>query len=154
MTLYIYSILALLGLAMTITTSCNESQEVTESEDAQVEALYEEVMYIHDDVMPKMAAINHFQEEIKTLLANEEILKDDTKSTQLKSMLRDLNDAEKAMWDWMHNFSDRYGQANTKNDKLDYLAKEKEQITTVREVMLVSIKNAEDYFATKKESGL
>jgi hypothetical protein len=154
MKLYSIGIFAVLVLVMTMTTSCNESQEVTESEDAQVEALYEEVMFIHDDVMPKMAAINHFQEKIKAVLADEEILKDDEKTTLLKSLLRDLNDAEKAMWDWMHSFSDSYGQANTKNEKLDYLEKEKEVISAVRDVMLSSIENAEDYFASQNDTGI
>lgn len=154
MKLYIVSIILLLLLGIGMITSCIESQESTATEDAEVEVLYEEVMYIHDDVMPKMGAINQYQEEIKVLLADEEILKDDEKHTQLKTMLTDLNDAEKAMWDWMHNFSDLYGQANTKDEKLDYLSKEKEVISIVRDEMLTSIKNAEDFIASQNDAGL
>jgi hypothetical protein len=119
-----------------------QSENSGGAEDAEVENLYEEVMYIHDDVMPKISLIQELQGKIKTRQEAGEM--DAEQQTAHKDALLALNTAEQAMWDWMHAFSDNYGKTTTKEEKMAFLSEEKIAITDVRDKMLSSISQAEE----------
>jgi uncharacterized Zn finger protein (UPF0148 family) len=123
------------------------SQQSTELEASEV--LYNEVMEIHDDVMPKMSRIAQLQEELKEKLkANSE---SESNLENAKMLLSKLNEAEQAMWDWMHEFSDSYGQKLTEQEKMEYLEAEKIRITEVKDKMLNSISIAETAISNENE---
>ncbi len=133
--------------AATLFTACN-NQAVQKEQ--QVKDLYAEVMEIHDDVMPKMADIQSQKDKTNGFLldsawheAHPEYL------DQLRKNLIALSEAEDRMWDWMHNFSDRYGQLNDAGSQLLYLNEQKDSISTVRDVMLRSIEASANLLSQK-----
>lgn len=136
-----YKILYIFILGSIFTMAC-QSGKSNDAEDTEVENLYEEVMYIHDDVMPKISLIQELQGKIKA--RQEQGEPDTTMQTAYKDALLALNTAEQAMWDWMHAFSDNYGKATTKEEKMAFLHEEKITITDVRDKMLNSISQAEE----------
>lgn len=110
----------------------------------EVAELEEEVMYIHDDVMPKMSDIMKHKEKINALLSDSSWHETNQEYVNnLRRTLDKLNVAEKEMWNWMHNYSDVFGQLQSDQQKTDFLLKEKEKISEVRVLMLESIEQAE-----------
>jgi hypothetical protein len=136
-----YKVLYILFLGSISIMGC-QSGNGGEAEDAEVENLYEEVMYIHDDVMPKISLIQELQGKIKASQDGGEL--DAEMQTAHQDALLALNTAEQAMWDWMHAFSDNYGKTTTKEEKMAFLHEEKIAITDVRDKMLNSISQAEE----------
>lgn len=137
-----YSLLIFILFSLSIfISSCSESQ----NEDSGVKELEEEVMYIHDDVMPKMSDIMKHKEKINELLTDSTWHESNPEYVvNLRNTLDKLNEAEKEMWDWMHNYSDVYGQLQTEQQKSEFLLQEKEKISEVRVLMLESIELAEN----------
>lgn len=125
-------------------SACSDSAPAESASDQSVVELEEEVMYIHDDVMPRMSNIMKHKEKINELLSDSTWHTSNPEYvTILRTTLDKLNEAEKAMWDWMHNYSDVYGQLQTDQQKSDFLNQEKEKISEVRVLMLESIEQAE-----------
>jgi hypothetical protein len=133
-------VIMLFSLAIFI-SSCSDSL----AETSEVTELEEEVMYIHDDVMPKMSDIMKHKEKINELLTDSTWHESNPEYViNLRNTLDKLNEAEKEMWDWMHNYSDVFGQLQTDQQKSEFLLQEKEKISEVRVLMLESIDQAEN----------
>lgn len=103
----------------------------------------ENVMAIHDEVMPKMSAINSLIKKLD--------IKVDSTDTGLKyeKSKKDLQASNKTMMDWMKGFGDRFnsdeimkGKALT-DEKKKWLDEEEEKIKSLRDQINSSIKNAE-----------
>src|SRR5690606_2798784 len=62
----------------------------------------EEVMAIHDEVMPKMGKINTLIQELNAKIDTTEA------STKYADAKKDLEAAHKFMMDWMKGFGDRF----------------------------------------------
>ena len=107
---------------------------------SDVQILHDEVMEIHDAVMPKMSDINHMQKELKKMIEK----LDSTKIEQAESLLADLNHADKIMWDWMHEFKVP-DVSHSKSVQIQYYAEEKVKIEVVRDKMLSSIEKAKSF---------
>ncbi len=103
-----------------------------------VAALEKEVLAIHDQLMPKMGELMALKKQARQLLLRQESLQTSQDSTQLQTLIRQLEAADAAMMDWMHHYDGKLaGQADS--DKLKYLEAEKKKITWVRTLMLVSL---------------
>ena len=103
----------------------------------------ETVMAIHDEVMPKMGKLGKMVGELKA--------KVDTTETgqQYEVAMKDLQDDNKAMMDWMMNFGDRFdseeileGKELTEQ-KQQWLDEEEEKVKALRDQINQSLKNAE-----------
>lgn len=108
-------------------------QDSIEVEDPEVVLLYNEVMKIHDDVMPKMQDISKLRRELRKRIP---VVQD---SSVVYSDILYLNKADDAMMDWMAKFSEEYMTIQKKEDKISFLNKEKQAIEHVRDIMLESI---------------
>lgn len=108
-------------------------QDSIEVEDPEVVLLYNEVMKIHDDVMPKMQDISKLRRELRKRIP---VVQD---SSVVYSDILYLNKADDAMMDWMAKFSEEYMTIQKKEDKISFLKKEKQAIEHVRDIMLESI---------------
>lgn len=102
----------------------------------------QEVMAIHDEVMPKMGEIGKLVGQLKPMVDSLDI-----DSPEGKAM-RDLQDANKAMMDWMQGFGNRFdsdeimnGKALTE-EKQKWLDEEEEKVKVVKEKINSSIANA------------
>ncbi len=131
-------ILLLLTTCMLITFSCKEEKKVKEP------TLMKEVMATHDEVMPKMGTIGKLVGQLKPMADSL-----GTASTEAKAM-RDLQEANKAMMDWMQDFGNRfdsdeimYGK-ELSEEKRELLKAELENINDVKDAINSSIKNAEE----------
>lgn len=103
----------------------------------------QEVMAIHDEVMPKMSQIGKLVGQLKPMADSLGM-----DSPQGKAM-RDLQDANKSMMDWMQGIGKRFdadeimkGKALTE-EKQKWLDEEEEKVKIVRKKINSSISNAE-----------
>ena len=127
--------------------SCNSiSSENQDQESAKVtllpsEVVYEEIMKIHDDVMPKVKDINRLQKKLKATLETTDAA---TNKEEIQSILKQLDEADKGMWDWMSAFK-QPSKKSPQDSIIQYLEQEKKTISKVSEDMLNSIATAEKY---------
>ncbi|MDC6388150.1 hypothetical protein PP182_05630 [Maribacter sp. PR1] len=103
----------------------------------------EQVMAIHDEVMPKTGELGKLVSQLKPIADSL-----GTESQEAKAM-KDLQEAHKAMMDWMQNFGDRFepeeileGEALSE-EKKKWLDEEEMAIKEVKEKINSSISNAE-----------
>src|SRR6186997_2874672 len=68
------------------------------------QALYDEVMKVHDEVMPKMDDIYKLKQELKKQISDKPDLVDEKRRTIEATILK-LDSASEAMMVWMRNFN-------------------------------------------------
>ena len=132
-------------------TACKE-----EKKDPQAEAdkaRMEEVIAIHDEVMPKM-------QEISGLVAELKPLADSTEWGQpYRIAMEDLQDAHQSMMDWMKGFGDRFDYEETMKgkplspEKQEWLKEEEEKVKAMRDQVNQSLKNAKKVLEEYQASG-
>ncbi|MCR1025231.1 hypothetical protein NQT66_10470 [Cellulophaga baltica] len=124
-------------IAISLTYSCKDSD--TKEAPTQMQ----QVMAVHDEVMPKMSTIGRLISKI-----DEKIQETDSTETLLNAQA-DLRDANKSMMEWMKGFGDRFesdeimkGKKLTK-EKQRFLDEEEVKVKALRDKMNTSIENAE-----------
>jgi hypothetical protein len=128
--------------------SCSEKQKEAKDE------LYDKVMAVHDEIMPKMGDIMKFkkqlQEKIDALSEAEEI--DSVKISELEQAIADLDkvtnaalkqaDSHDEMMGWMRQFDNDFeGMVN--EDIMKYLNDQMGKIKKVGEVTNAALQNAQ-----------
>ncbi|MEM9546056.1 MAG: hypothetical protein AAGA77_08785 [Bacteroidota bacterium] len=103
-------------------------------------ALEVEVIAIHDEVMPKMGDMYKARKELRAIM---EKTADESEKSVIIKLINDLVNADEGMMTWMHEWK----VPNKEPEKTDYLLKEKERITKVKNDMLSSLENANAYIA-------
>ncbi|MBT8302780.1 MAG: hypothetical protein KJO63_15760 [Maribacter sp.] len=142
----VLSILAAVVLISSI--SCkDEKKEAAKGTNQQMK----KVMAIHDEVMPKMSAMGSMVGELSSKEDSTEL------GLQYKAARRGLQDAHKAMMDWMQGFSNRFepdeilnGKALTAQKQI-WLDEEEEKVKALREQIYNSIEQAEKLLERNKE---
>src|SRR5690348_9720881 len=104
----------ILMLSCLLAFSCNRSADKehdhnAEAADAIIEespniALHEEVMKIHDEVMPKLENIYSKKEALKNKIASNPSMPADQKK-QIEASILKLDSASESMMNWMHTYS-------------------------------------------------
>lgn len=126
--------------------SCNKSssdQETAKDENAQEnpnQALYDEVMNVHDEVMPKMDDIYQLKRKLQDSIANSTDLVIEQKQ-KIEKRIAELDSASDAMMNWMHKFNPLPDSADQEEAR-EYLESEMEKIKKVRDAMLEAIDRA------------
>ena len=72
--------------------------------DSPNEALYNQAMDVHDEVMPKMEDIYKLKKDLQEQIANTPDMVVERKQ-QLEAIISNLDSANNAMMDWMHKFN-------------------------------------------------
>lgn len=132
----IFTILAIVGLLSA--TSCKESKKVKES------SQMEQVMDIHDEVMPKMGTLGKLVGQLKPMADSL-----GAESIEAKAM-KDLQQANRSMMDWMQGFGNRFDSEEIMNgkelsdEKKQWLKEEEEKVKKVKEDINSSIERAEE----------
>ena len=111
-----------------------ETPKMTQTEG---EKLLGEVLYEHDKVMPRMSEIVDLRRQINEQLKQAKGAPADT----LRRHLDQLNPADKAMMDWMHQFKRPDNPSDTAN--LKYLKDQKQAMEDVAKFMNQSIEQAQ-----------
>ncbi len=104
----------------------------------------EKVMAVHDEVMPKMGTLAKYTAELKAKVDTTEM------GQKYEAAMKDLQNANKAMMDWMMGFGDRFDSDEILNgkeltaQKKEWLNEEEEKVEALREQINSSIKRAEE----------
>lgn len=122
----------------------NQSPESTDasSEDAQatstqVKELQQDVMAVHDRVMPKMNKMSQLQTELKNTAVG---MADSAKFMAISS---DLNQAQEGMMDWMRNFKYPEEEGWSTEQTKDYLKQQHNLMLQVEQQTNLSIHRAD-----------
>lgn len=121
-------------LSIALFTSCKNATDKNDSNTTST--LYDDVMAVHDEVMPKMGTIHNYKKELQAItdtLSNPEV------SAKLTESIIQLKEADDAMMSWMANFV----APKEEPKRTEYLNKEMTSIKEVKSKMLAAIKNAE-----------
>jgi len=126
------------SILMIVFSSCKEEKKVGP------QTQMEEVMAIHDEVMPKMGRINTLIQELNAKIDTTEA------SIQYADAKKDLEAAHKFMMDWMKGFGDRFTSdeimkgKSLSDEKKKWLDEEEEKVKDLRNQINSSIENAEE----------
>jgi hypothetical protein len=133
------------------TSACKEkSEERDHRHDAEAPdvvdespnlVLYNEVMKIHDEVMPRLEDIYRKKESLKNQIANTPSMPEEKKKT-IDAAIAKLDSASEGMMDWMHDFEplpDSVGEEKAR----EYLESEMEKIKKVRSNILQALEEAD-----------
>ncbi len=130
---FYYALIAL------IVVSCNQLSE----EEQKFDALMEEVISVHDEVMPKMGEISSLIKELEPKIDTTETGKSYAKAQQ------DLKDAYDFMMTWMSDFSEKFPHdeetdANKVSSQIKILKEEEIEVNKLRDKINSSIRNAKE----------
>ncbi len=123
------SFLLLISCGKTSDHSQHETGGTVDGESPN-KALYDQVMDIHDEVMPKMQDLYALKLELLEKLAQSPNL-ETYKKEELQRAISDLDSTSNAMMDWMHNFNPLPDSTNQEAAR-EYLETEMESIKKVR----------------------
>ncbi len=124
------------------TNQVNEEGSESQEEGNPNQALYDKVMDLHDEVMPKMEDIYKIQSQIKEKIADSPNMVKERKEA-LEQMALQLDAANKAMMDWMHQFQPLPDSADQEEARA-YLEAQMEKIKKVKEEMLLVIERGKE----------
>ncbi|MBS1491024.1 MAG: hypothetical protein JSS93_10885 [Bacteroidetes bacterium] len=141
----IHAVLILFMLSACGKSDKNQEKQNTESTDTN-QALYEQVMDVHDEVMPKVEQLYSLKKELQEKLKTKD-LPDDVKK-QIDLAIHGLDSADRAMMNWMHHFNPLPDSANREAAR-EYLEDEMEKIKNVRELTYSTIQKAKEELGKK-----
>ncbi len=124
-------------LAFLLFPSCRENKKEEET------SKMDEVMIIHDEVMPKMGHLSKLVGELKNKIDTTE------RGKQYEAAMKDLQASNKAMMDWMMGFGNRFDSDEILNGKAlspqkeEWLNEEEEKVKALKEQINTSIAKAE-----------
>ncbi len=128
--------------------SQNQDKQVVKDRELPAEEqaeklLHDEIMAVHDEVMPKMDVIMSIKGELLEKLDSLRDLPEVPASTveKLESGVKSLENADESMMSWMRQWSPP-GDSVSHNSKLRYYNQQKVKMNTVRDDMLNSIDSA------------
>jgi len=138
-------------LAMFSILSCTKTVEHSHmnhdmeqaQEDGPNQALYNQMMEVHDEVMPKMDDIMRLKRELQEQIAKTPDMVIERKQ-QLEAVVSNLDSASNAMMSWMHRIHefDPLADSVDQEKAREYLESEMEEIKKVKELINGSIEKA------------
>ena len=105
-------------------------------------ALYNQVMEVHDEIMPKSDEIYRLKKQIQEKIAASPgmVLE---KKQQLEQVISNLDSASNAMMDWMHKFNPLPDSVDQEQARA-YLESEMEKIKKVRDLTYDALEKAKE----------
>jgi hypothetical protein len=122
--------LVLVSCGKTTDHSGHDSGEAVSDNPNQ--ALYDEVIDIHDEVMPKMEDIYGLKKTLEEKVANTPDLTAEKKA-EIEKVIASLDSANDAMMNWMHHFVPQPDSADREKAR-EYYETEMESIKKVRDI--------------------
>ena len=132
-------------LAVFLLAACGKPSEHSDHDDSSEgdnpnEALYNQVMDVHDEVMPKMEDLYSLKKELLEKIAKAPGIAPSRKK-EIEDIIAGLDSANKAMMDWMHDFKPLPSTADQENAR-EYLENEMESIKKVRDLTNETLEKA------------
>lgn len=144
-------IIITLSLVPLLFYSCDPREKRDEEPNAQTQlppeeraekALQDEVIAIHDEVMPKMDELMRLKERLLTKLDSlQNIEAEEEQLNELRKDVNQLQKADSAMMNWMRQFK-AIRDTISHEQRIQYLKDEKARIEKVREMMLNALEDA------------
>lgn len=128
-------------LAGTLLIFCFSCKEAKKSPEGPTQM--EQVMAIHDEVMPKMGKLGKLVGQLKSKVDTTAV------GQEYETAMRDLQAAHKSMMDWMRDFGDRFDSDEILNgkelseQKQLWLDEEEAKVKALKEQINRSIERAE-----------
>ena len=105
-------------------------------------ALYNQVMEVHDEIMPKSDEIYRLKKQIQEkIAASPDMVLE--KKQQLEQVISNLDSASNAMMDWMHKFNPLPDSVDQEQARA-YLQSELEKIKKVRDLTYDALEKANE----------
>ncbi|MCB0372841.1 MAG: hypothetical protein KDD31_07535 [Muricauda sp.] len=136
----------LVGAVLFLNFSCKEEKKAPEGPTQM-----EQVMAIHDEVMPKMGTLGKLVGQLKAKVDTTEI------GQKYEVAMKDLQAANMSMMEWMKNFGDRFNSDEILNgkelteEKQLWLNEEEEKVKALKEQINGSIERAQALLAETNE---
>ena len=130
-----YQLFSLLIFSLLV-LSCNQ----TAKQQAAEQQLWDEVMAVHDEVMPKMGEINQLGRDLRAKSEGLDSTLTDQRN-QIMAGISALEQADEGMMSWMSAIEplDELRESKTHEQILAYLKEEQQKIAKVKEDMLKSM---------------
>lgn len=130
--------------------ACNSGEKA-------VKKTEDEVLAIHDEVMPKIDDIMKLKKQLKLRIASLDSLKasgsatatlrTDEEREQASRLVGDLTIADSLMMGWMSHYNGDTLAKLSSEEALNYLAAQKDQITDVKKRVTTSIEQSRQFLA-------
>ncbi len=130
-----------------LAVSCNQSAQDV----AQEQQKWDEIMAVHDEVMPKMSDINRLSEDLTARVSTPDSIQMEEQKI-IRNHIQGLTNAENGMMDWMGNVR-QLDDVRAETDHagvMKYLDEEKKKVDELKQQMLQSIESAETYVKNNK----
>ncbi|MEQ8245614.1 hypothetical protein [Fulvivirga sp.] len=147
---YLKNILPFLLIIMLISACENKTTEQQEEvvtdeipEEVKIEkALYDDVMDVHDEMMPKMENMMSIKGQLKEKV---DLLKEEAAQSQLvleiEAAIQSLETADEAMMNWMRQF-DPETDSLSHEEIVEYYTLQKKKMDSVKVIMVEAIESA------------
>lgn len=109
---------------MLVTYACNNVSSEKELSE-EINKVKKEAIEKHDIVMAQMGAVRSLKDSLLSIKGSS-----DHSNEELQEKINKLKAADKAMWDWMHNFNMKY-EAETDSATLKYFQQKVSDIDKV-----------------------
>ena len=106
-----------------------------------------EVMDVHDFAMEKMGEMV----KLKKALSDKKSILDSSQLIVCNQAIKDLEDADKIMWDWMHGYKATIVDTSSIDVALSYLADQKVKVDLVDFKIKKSLKNGYNFLENENE---
>ena len=144
----------LISAAFLLLISCGKTSDHAEHSESDPgntgdanRALYDQVMDIHDEVMPKMEDIYKMKIELLEKIANTPGMVEE-KRKELEAIISNLDSTNNAMMEWMHNFNPVPDSVDQEKAR-EYLETEMERIKKVRDRTIEALDRAKSQVENK-----
>jgi hypothetical protein len=135
---FAFVLVSLLIISCTKTDKHKEPEaESDNATDSPNEALYHQVMDIHDEIMPKMEDLYTLKRQLQEKIESTPTLAEEEKKT-LQDRIAHLDSASQMMMEWMHQFNP-LSDSTDHEEAREYLESEMEKIKKVKDAMLEAI---------------
>lgn len=127
----LFFVLAILNIA------CNNSANQT----VEQQQAWDQMMAVHDDVMPKTSDLNRMTTQLRTKIAALDSTQQDTKNKMMDA-IQALERAEEGMMSWMAEVQDPEilrGEHKTHAEIMRYLEEEKDKVDRVQADIIASL---------------
>lgn len=153
-TVHFFSFLALFAFAAC--SGGGESSEKKEEKAAkeamkQIDSLQQEVMDVHDEMMPKMEDLKKMRDEASKLADSLKEEGDTMVAAKMDKARQALEKGQKSMMDWMRNF-ERPADTAKSGEVIQYLKDQEKKVKEMRDSMKASMKEAKKRLEEFKKS--
>lgn len=118
------------------------NSKFTQEQLNEQQKLWDELMVVHDEVMPKISNIHKLSRQLRNHQETTSGLAVDA-SEQIDNIVKQLDDADESMFSWMNNLRQLKPLQDIEKheDIVKYLKSEQEKMAKVKDDMLNSIKD-------------